>query len=419
MSRLLLLYCPINPRTLNSSGSGDIDFSSPTEHFRWCLVEHETRIDATGEGTVSSVPFADEALILVPTVDVRLIHTRLPLISGKKLDALLPTLAEPFLIDQRTPLRYQALPPQPGTSAIERTIVVTSASWMAWLEGQLADLPVRRVRMMPDCLLLPMPEAASTNLTILSDDAGHLSVMAVREGYDWGAGWIEAKGHGTTDTQNGSCPDSKRFDWSWVVPQAAAWMTQKSGINLILQAPEKPKAQRTRTKVRWQPQVEWALWRNPIKLAAVCGVMYLIGSLLYLATLGLSNWRWDKVTEEAARQNLLNPVAVNTAVLPAYIQQATQKIHTAGKDVGSDFIPMAASLQALLSVYPTELLETLSYQADGIRFRLRNTNSTPTPEKLLHRARTLDMAVVALGRNEYQLMPYAGAGVEHAQGTRP
>jgi hypothetical protein len=400
MSRLLLIYCPINPRTLNPSGGGDIDFNSPGESFRWCLVENGGRINNSGTGSVSSLPFADEALILVPTVDVRLIHTRLPLISGKKLDSLLPTLAEPFLIDQRTPLRYQALPPQPGASGVERTIVVTSASWMSWLETQLADLPVRSIRMIPDCLLLPEPEAESSTRTTLSNPIDHLMVMAVREGYDWGSGWIEAIDTKITDT--------RAFEWSWVVPQATPWIAHKNGINLLLQAPPKPKTQRTRHKIRWQPQVEWFLWRRPLRFAAYTGAIYLSGSILYLATLGLSNWRWSSATEESARLNLLNPVSANSSVLPAYIQQATQKIHASGKDTGGDFIPMAASLQTLLSAYPEGLLENLAYQPDGIRFRLRNMNGTPDADKLQHRARTLDMALVALGRNEYQLLPYAG-----------
>jgi hypothetical protein len=410
MSRLLLIYCPINPRTLNPTGGVDIDFASPTEGFRWCLVEAGNRVSG-GEGPVGSMPFADEALILLPTVDVRLIHTRLPLISGKKLDSLLPTLAEPFLIDQRTPLRYQALPPQPGASGIERTIVVTSASWMSWLETQLADLPVRSIRMIPDCLLLPEPAADSPTLLTLSDPIGPLMAMAVREGYDWGSGWIEAFDASTSDTS--------AFDWTWVVPQAAAWIAQKTGINLIRQAPSKPKAQRTRQKVRWQPQVTWSLWRKPLKLAAYTGAIYLAGSIVYLAALGLSHWRWNKVTEEAARQNLVNPVTNHSAVLPTYIQQATQKIHANGKDTGGDFIPMAASLQALLSAYPEGLLENLVYQPDGMRFRLRNMSATPDADKLLQRARTLDMAVVALGRNEYQLLPYAGVSSLHGQEARP
>lgn len=422
MSRLLLIHCPINPRILHQAGGTDIDFASPTESFRWSVLEHATygedfHIQESGEGAIASMPFADEALVLIPTADVRLIHTRVPLISGKKLDALLPTLAEPYLIDQRSPLRYQLFPPQAGAAAIERTIAVTSESWMTWLSEQLANLPVRSVSMIPDCLLLTPPTADGTPTQFLRDTVGNFCVVATREGYDWGAGWVEFQdasietiANSPTDTQY------RRFDWSWIAAEATTWLRQKPGINLILQAPLQPKKQRTKQQtVRWQPKVAWALWRQPLRLAALSGLIYLAGSVAYLAVLGISNWRWQKTAEDTARQNLLNPVASNSNVLPAYIKQATDKIHALGKDTPGDFVPMAAKLQALLSSYPSGLLDTVSYQPNGLRFTLRNMKGVPDPAKLVQRARSLDIAVVSLGRNEYQLLPYAGLLGEGAQ----
>ncbi len=422
MSRLLLVHCPINPRLLHQAGASDIDFAAPAESFRWCLVEHiaygdDLRIQDTGEGSISNMPFADEALVLVPTTDVRLIHTRVPLISGKKLESLLPTLTEPYLIDQRTPLRYQVLPPQAGAAAIERTIAVTSESWMAWLSEQLAALPVRSVSMIPDCLLLNTPEPDGKSRQFLQDSLGNFCVFATREGYDWGAGWIEMQDPLKESTADAStltryCP----FEWGWIASEACAWLKQKTGINLILQAPPKPKKQRVKQTVRWQPKVAWALWRQPLKLAALSGIIYLAGSILYLATLGISNWRWQKITEETARQNLISPAASNNAVLPTYIKQATDKVHAQGKNTPADFVPMAGKLQALLAAYPAGLLDTVSYQSTGLRFSLRQMKGAPNAEKLIQRARSLDLAVVSVSRNEYQLLPYAGL---LGQGTQP
>jgi hypothetical protein len=423
MSRLLLIHCPVNPRILHQAGASDIDFASPAESFRWSLVEHiaygaDVRVQETGEGPVSGMPFADEAIVLVPTADVRLIHTRVPLIGGKKLDSLLPTLTEPYLIDQRTPLRYQVFPPQAGSAAIERTIAVSSESWMGWLSQQLAALPVRSVSMIPDCLLLNKPDTPDEPRQLMRDSLGNFCVFSTREGYDWGAGWIEFQDSvNDTSADDSAQTQYQRFDWAWIAPAACAWLKQKTGINLILQAPVQPKKQRTKqTNVRWQPKVAWALWRQPLKLTGLAGIVYLGGSILYLASLGISDWRWQKITEETARQNLINPVGTNNAVLPAFIKQATDKIHAQGKDTQGDFIPLAGKLQVLLAAYPAGLLDTVTYQPGGLRFNLRNTKGVPDPEKFVQRARSLDLAVVSLGRNEYQLMPYAGL---LGEGARP
>lgn len=423
MSRLLLIQCPVNPRILHRVGASDIDFAAPAESFRWCLIElvsygEDLRIQESGESAVSAMPFADEALVLMPTVDVRLIHTRVPLISGKKLDALLPTLAEPFLIDQRSPLHYQVFPLQAGTAAIERTIAVTSKSWFAWLGEQLAALPVRSVSMIPDCLLLNQPTSDTAPKQFLSDPLDHFRIVTTREGYDWGAGWIEFQ-DADSDATTGDTESTNYlpFDWAWLSAAAVAWLKQKSGINLILQAPPKPRKQRAKQPtVRWRPKVTWALWRQPLKLVSICGIVYLVGSVVYLATLGISSWRWQKTIDATARQSLFSPVAANSSVLSAYIKQATDKIHAQGKDTPGDFVPMASKLQTLLAAYPAGLLDTVSYQPNGLSFTLRNVKGAPDPAKLVQRARLLDLAVVSLGRNEYQLLPYAGLSGE---GARP
>ena len=147
MSRLLLIQCPPNPRLFHQAGASDIDLAPPTENFRWCLVEHSAyaadfHVQESGVGAISSIPFADEALVLLPAVDVRLIRTRVPLVAGKKLEALLPTLAEPYLIDQRTPLRYQVFLPQAGAAAIDRTSL--SGMRVARLQAAAATISTSR-----------------------------------------------------------------------------------------------------------------------------------------------------------------------------------------------------------------------------------------------------------------------------------
>ena len=41
-------------------------------------------------GTTDSMPYADEALVLMPTLDVRLIEAKVPLANAKKLQQILP-----------------------------------------------------------------------------------------------------------------------------------------------------------------------------------------------------------------------------------------------------------------------------------------------------------------------------------------
>lgn len=414
MNRLLIIHCPVNPRTLNQqTRSGDLDTIGPAENFRWYLHDTAQNTDepmAQGHGSLRDLPFAEEALILIPTADVRLIRARVPMIGDKKLGALLPTLTEPYLLDQRTPLIYQVLPPVPGTKAMERTIAVMSETWLNWLVDQLAVLPVRVVTLIPDCLLLNEPSAQQPTEFMLTQH-GELVAVAGREGRDWGAGWIEADGNAAS-TLGQLYPEShiRISDWSWLAPRAGAWLDQKHNINLLQKIPAKKKTSKStdKTTARWSAKVDWMHWRRPLHLAGIAFAIYIGGSAINLGLLSLSNWRWQVSIAETARQYLGVSGQDSTAAVRTLIAKTTRSIHAQGGTIPSDFVPMAAKLQVLLGGYPAGLLERLDYQPDGLTFTLRKGINTPDATSLLARANHLQLALIVKGTNTYRLLPLSG-----------
>ena len=416
MNRTLIIHCPVNPRTLNQDQQDDLDVTGPGENFRWMLVEGDDTHAQEGLSSLKDLPFADEAVVLLPTADVRLIRTKVPMISGKKLDALLPTLTESFLLDQRTPLRYQLLPPSPGSKGVDRTVAITSDSWMNWLEDQLALLPVRMLTLIPDCLVLDAPDDSGKPREFLVTQGAERYVIACREGEDWGAGWVE-----TNDTRAELAqlyPETtyREFDWSWLVPRTQAWVARKLPINLILKRPAKKKDSRNPDKpiARWSAKMEWMHWRKPLHLAGIALAVYVAGSAINLGLIAMSNWRWQGTIAEVARQQLGASDKKSANAIRALIQQNTRTIHAQGNTIPSDFVPMVAKLQVLLDDYPTGLLQSVDYQSsNGVTFTLRTGISTPDATTLQQRARDLQMAlVVANGTNTYRILPFAGLNVE-------
>lgn len=415
MSRLLVVFCPVNPRTLNQAARDDIDVIGPAESFRWCLIDHQgddtnARIEQQGSGSLSNVPFADEALVIMPTTDVRLIHTKVPLISGKKLEAVLPTLAEPFLLDQRLPLRYQLLPPNPGASGVDRTIAITNESWMVWLHDQLAQLPVRTLTLIPDCLLLAPPDDHSGLTEILVDPQSNLTIFSVREGNDWGSGWAEANADPISLTTLYAHAQLINLNWVWLMPRVLSWLARKSPINLIPRQPSKKtsKVAATKPAARWKPKVEWTHWRQPFQLLIGLGAIYVIGNMLYLGVLLISQWRWQNTLAETARHHLATPIPDNSVAIAAFVKQASAKVHAQGKESPADFLPMAGKLQILLSGYPSGILESVQYQDNGLAFTLRNVKAVPDAATISQRARELEIALLETGKNEYRMLPLAG-----------
>ena len=68
-----------------------------------------------------------------PTMDVRLISTKVPLANAKKLQAILPTLVEEYVLSGVESLHITALPPIAGQPALERTLALIDRAWLAWL----------------------------------------------------------------------------------------------------------------------------------------------------------------------------------------------------------------------------------------------------------------------------------------------
>lgn len=418
MSRLLIIFCPVNPRTLNQpTQAGDLDAIDPAENFRWYL--HDSEQDSAspspqGHGGLRDLPFADEALILLPTVDVRLIHTRVPMISDKKLATLLPTLTEPYLLDQRTALIYQVLPPLPGTKGIERTIAVMSESWMAWLMDQLSGLPVRIATMIPDSFLLEEAEA-DQHRELLLIEHGKFNAISSRDGADWGAGWVETTAENApsaTDHLTQSYPNAllRPFAWPWLAERAVAWPSRKISVNLLQKIPPKKKKQSTSEVAtpRWSAKVDWLHWRRPVHLAGVALAIFLAGSAINLGLLALSNWQWQTRIVETARQYLGIRGQDNTAAIRTMMTKTTRSIHAQGGTTPVDFVPMAAKLQVLLGDYPPGLLESLDYNPSGLTFTLRKGIDTPDTATLLSRANHLQLAVIAKGTNTYRMLPLSG-----------
>lgn len=418
MTRLLIIHCPVNPRTLNQQiQSGDLDVVGPAYNFRWHLHDSEqgTATPALhGHVGLRDLPFADEALILLPSVDVRLIRTRVPMLSDKKLAALLPTLTEPYLLDQRTALIYQVLPPVPGTKGADRTIAVMSESWMTWLMDQLADLPVRVATLIPDCLLLEAPDENGARELLLVEH-GNLFAVSNREGPDWGAGWVERRlDESTPAAQNlGQLyPEAgvKLLDWSWLAPRAVAWPSQKIAVNLLQKIPAKKKKENTAEKpaVRWSAKVDWMHWRRPAQIAGIALAIFVVGSTLNLGLVAFSNWRWQTTIADTARQYLGNRGQDNASAIRTLLAKTTRSIHAQGGTTPIDFVPMAAKLQVLLNDYPPGLLESLDYNPSGLTFSLRKGIDTPDATTLLSRASDLQLAVIVKGINTYRLLPLSG-----------
>ena len=453
---LLIVRCPLKPFANANAAPNAWQDLGCAEHFEWCLIEHMEDADAPtqfGVGTTQSMPYADEALILLPTFDVRLIEAKVPLVNPKKLQQILPNLIEDYVMAGAESLAVQALPPVPGSPTLQRVLALTERTWFNWLTKQLEQILSPRMRLIPDCLVLPLAGDGQI-ATIVYERIENNFLFTQRTGTQTGASWVELAPHAPLDSHaiGALLPHALAgapliaISWDYLVKSCREYLLLNSSsrsvnfaLNLLpknlkrgakssglgawagLRSALAGKSDKASAGLGWADPL---VWRQPLHWLGYCALVALVGFGLQLSYLLLNYWRWNHQMELLAAQSLtpasialLNQPesdgvshAVSNKVLNVFIQQVTNSQRRQGAVVDADFAPMAAKLQQLKAVYGAEVLQKIDYDGYGIDFEFKPGSITVDHQAIIRRARGLGIAVKYLGANRYRLEPYAGLG---------
>lgn len=460
---LLIVRCPIKP--FSGSGSpGDAAREwlelNCAEHFEWCLVDGEDSASLeTGVGSPESMPYADEVLVLLPTIDVRLIEAKVPLANAKKLQQILPNLIEEYVLTGAQLLAVQALPPMPGKPALQRVIALIDRAWFAWLTKQLEGLISQRVRLIPECLLLAKADAENSDIPLVAyQRVDRDFIITRRTGEQLGLAWAER-----VVDQSGDSPDlpmelkdvsAEEITWEWLAPAAKQFLKENTSsksanyaLNLLPKTFRREagkglsnlsnylKRQRVDGNQAPSSTASWsdpAIWRQPSQWSKYLMTSIVVGYLLHVGWLTVDNWRWGNQLEVLAAQ-FLTPSSIaklnqeksqdkfidktvassssmSNAVITAFTKQVTQDQRRQGLVSDADFAPMAAKLQQLKAVFGSEVLQKIDYDGYGIDFEFKPGSVKQTSAEISQKARTLGLMVKVLGPNRYRLEPFAGLG---------
>lgn len=441
------------------------------ERFEWCLVDGDSEYE-TGIGTTESMPYADEVLVLMPTIDLRLIEAKVPLANAKKLQQILPNLIEEYVLSGAQLLAVQALPPVLGKPAVQRVIALIDRTWFTWLTKQLENLISQRVRLIPECFLLPI----ATEATESTEDTGQVIAYQREEGNviltrrtaeQLGVAWVERLSD-ASDIESITLPTAlgdatvKAFAWDWLMPAAREYLQvnasgrsanfalnllpktfrQKadkgfSKFSTLLKRKGNSQAQAVHSGASW---VDAAVWRQPVQWGKYLLASIVIGYVLHLTWLVVDSWRWGNQMEVLAAQsltpssiaklnqakelgvmadvgnNISNAGSKSTnRVIAAFITQVTNDQRRQGLVSDADFAPMAAKLQQLKTAFGPEVLQKIDYDGYGIDFEFKpgalKLSNQQANDEVTQKARALGLMVKPLSPNRYRLEPYSGLGL--------
>lgn len=430
------------------------------ERFEWCLVDGVDEIEV-GIGATESMPYADEVLVLMPTIDVRLIEAKVPLANAKKLQQILPNLIEEYVLTGAQALSVQALPPVPGKPAVQRVIALSDRACFTWLTKQLENLISQRVRLVPECFLLPVATESEEQVIAYQREEGNV-LFTQRTAEQLGVSWVERLSS-SDDVESIALPSTlqnatlKAFTWDWLVPAAHEYLQtnvssrsanfslnllpktfrQKAGKGFsnfsgLLKRKDSEQGRNIYSGTSW---LDAAVWRQPMQWAKYLVASIVVGYVLHLTWLVVDNWRWGNQIEVLAAQSLtpssiaklnqakeLGVVAEagssnksTNRVISAFITQVTTDQRRQGLVSDADFAPMAAKLQQLKALFGPEALQKIDYDGYGIDFEFKPSalklSNQQASDEVTQKARALGLMVKPLAPNHYRLEPYSGLGL--------
>ena len=437
---LLIIHCPNKP--FSETALTNSELASIKESFEWCLCETNSihaQYQSSGIGSIDSMPYAEEVLVLMPTLDIRLIEIKVPLVKPKKLQQVLPSLVEDQVLDNIDNSLVYALPPLPGQLGSQRTVAIMNRQWLHWVSNQLKDILTPRIRLIPDCMILPL-ESESSNTNGVSSSCLAYKQIAKAIIYSWhkstqlGISWVE---HSDTKQLPSALQRIKPTEWSWEWMVSNAFNFSRrtdagvAGINLLLAMPTPKRSIQkisfewfknpvpslighSGTNTSWMDQNTWAL---PARWAIYAMSSILLGLGIYTSWLAIDNWRWKRNIDLSAAQflapetiALLSQSKGNTSVSEVFVKQATQEARNKGLATDADFIAMTGKLQQLKTALGKESISSMEYNGYSIDFEFKPGGEPLSTRQVISKAESLGLMVIDLGNNRYRLQPYSGLG---------
>lgn len=118
----------------------------------WMVFDQSGRLIRQGKSALSELPVCNETEVVIPTYLVNFINVNLPDATGKKLDLMLPFIAEEYILSNPDDV-HVIIAARNGDRA---TLAIVQKSWMNEFFAALSSAKIQVTRMFPDCMLLPI-----------------------------------------------------------------------------------------------------------------------------------------------------------------------------------------------------------------------------------------------------------------------
>jgi len=383
----LIIRCPTRPIAINAE-----DWSAQDLYFSWAQsneADFEKVLD------LDALPVADSVLALIPGIDVRLTELKVPAVSTKKIQQILPMLIEDELLSSVADTNIQLLPHALTQASDLRLVSVMNRDWLLWLSQKLAVLNCEQIQLIPESLLLPV----ASSVVFFYEEDSTIFYTSKKSASDIVC-WAQPADEPVLATEEAhGQPQLQELTAALLLSGITTEKKSYEAINLLPDAFYDYRRDSQSELQHWQSR---DLWSVPLRWAKYAALTLCVSYLGYIFTLVWQDRQWEVLLQSAANQVLSERVD-GQASFTRLVSASCLAAHKNLENCDGDFERQLLALQNVLKDTPSEALKSLEYSKKGLAFEMQ-------PSLLSNSQRLAilqDHSVNRISATRFLLSPYA------------
>ena len=319
---------------------------------------------------LESCPVADKVIAIMPSIDVRLTLLKLPSISTKKIQQVLPMLLEEELLSPASATEIKILPPIAGLLNEQRVVSMIDQQWLQWISQKLSLLNCEKIQLISEGMLLP-PDPFATFFT--SNE--QYQIYTVKKNETDIVSWSQL----TNDAPIHFGEQGTLKEMTWDVLQSGLLTEQKTYeyINLL---PKSFLELRKNSRTEMHHWVSPDLWQEPFKWVKYLSCTMLFCYFSYFLFLIWQDRQWQDVLYRSTGY-VITSNSTYPNKLSELVNEECRATHKNNESCSADFERLLMALQKELGNQSLDSLKSLEYNSQGLVVELSNSGMMNTQIK--------------------------------------
>jgi len=306
-------------------------------------------------------PVSDKVIAIMPSIDVRLCLLKLPPISTKKIQQVLPMLLEEELLSQASATEVKILPPFSGHLNEQRVVSIINQQWLLWISQKLSVLNCEKIQLISEGLLLP----SDPSITFFTPNEEY-QIYTVKKNEADITSWAQQKNE--VPIHFGEQSHLKEITWEFL---QNGLLTEQKVYEYINFFPRSFLDIRKNNRTEMQHWLSSHLWQEPFKWVRYVSCTILICYFSYFLFLIWQDREWQDTLYKATGYVITSNSSYPNK-LAELVSEECQVTHKNNEHCSADFERLLMALQKELGNQSLDALKSLEFSSQGLVVELSN-----------------------------------------------